>query len=83
MTEEITPEEREAPDHKKLSDDQLIDRLRDHRKGTNEWAAALGELQRRGDRVHSNERFRALLASAEDNPEPPPETGDDIGRATN
>jgi hypothetical protein len=75
MTDETTPQPRD--DHAKLSDDQLIDRLRDHRKGTNEWAAALGELQRRGDRLHSNERFKAALASADDGLAPKPESGEE------
>jgi hypothetical protein len=55
-------------DHADLTDEELVARLRDHRKGTNEWAAALGELQRRGDRLHSEAQFRAALARADDDP---------------
>jgi hypothetical protein len=60
------------PEHpSSLSDEELVQRLHDHRRGSGEWAAALGELQRRADRQHGNARFREALASAEDGVEPP------------
>jgi hypothetical protein len=66
----------EQPEHPaSLSDDELVERLNDHRRGSGEWAAVLGELQRRADRQHVDDRFRALLAEAEDRLEPPAEDG--------
>ena len=63
-----------AEDHTNLSDEELRQRLRDHRRGSGEWAAVLAELERRTDRLHSNESLRAALASARDEPPlPPPE----------
>jgi hypothetical protein len=59
----------ENPAH--LTDDELIKRLQDHRRGSGEWAAVLGEIQRRSDREASNARFRDALASADDGIEPP------------
>ena len=53
-------------DHSRLSDEELIDRLHDNRKGSAVWAAALTELLNRGDRIHDNARFRAALDSADD-----------------
>jgi hypothetical protein len=63
MTEDSTPQP-ENPS--KLSDDQLIQRLHDHRRGSGEWAAVLGEIQRRSDRHASDARFKAALESADD-----------------
>jgi hypothetical protein len=60
-----------AEDHASLSDEELLQRLRDHRRGSGEWAAVLIELQRRSDRIHSQESLRAALASAMDEPAPP------------
>jgi uncharacterized alpha-E superfamily protein len=60
-----------AEDHSSLSDEELRQRLRDHRRGSGEWAAVLAELQRRSDRIHSHESLRAALASAKDEPVPP------------
>jgi hypothetical protein len=54
-----------------LSDDELIERLHDHRRGTGEWAAVLGEMQRRSDRNASDARFKAALAAADDEIERP------------
>ena len=53
-------------DHSRLSDDELIGRLRDNRRGSAVWASALTELQRRGDRVRENEHFKAALEAADD-----------------
>jgi len=64
-----------AEDHASLSDEELLQRLRDHRRGSGEWAAVLVELQRRSDRIHSHESLRAALAAATDEPaphQPPP-----------
>ena len=36
-----------------------------------EWAAVLGEIQRRSDRNASDARFKAALASADDDVSPP------------
>jgi hypothetical protein len=58
----------------KLTDDELIDRLHDHRRGSGEWAAVLGEIQRRADREAGNARFRDALASADDGLEPSADT---------
>lgn len=64
-----------VPDHhSRLTDEELVERLNDHRRGSGEWAAVLGELQRRADRQHMDARFRDALASAEDGLEPPAET---------
>jgi hypothetical protein len=52
-----------------LSDDELVRRLNDHRRGSGEWAAILGEIQRRSDRNGSDARLRAALASADDSAE--------------
>ena len=54
-----------------MSDEELVERLNDHRRGSGEWAAVLGELQRRADRQHMESRFRDALASAEDGLPPP------------
>ena len=54
----------------RLSDDELIQRLNDHRRGSGEWAAVLGEIQRRSDRHASDARFKAALASADDDVSP-------------
>jgi hypothetical protein len=58
----------ENPAH--LSDDELIRRLHDHRRGSGEWAAVLGEIQRRSDHHASDARFKAALDSADDGVEP-------------
>jgi len=58
----------ENPTH--LSDDELIRRLHDHRRGSGEWAAVLGEIQRRSDHQAGDARFKAALASADDSVEP-------------
>jgi len=71
MSEDTTPTpggQPETPAH--LTDDELIRRLHDHRRGTGEWAAVLGEIQRRSDRQASDARFKAALASADDGIEP-------------
>ncbi len=61
-----------VPEHPAtLTDDELIERLHDHRRGSGEWAAVLGEMQKRNDRQHSDDRFRDALASAGDGIEPP------------
>ena len=54
-----------------LSDDELVQRLNDHRRGSGEWAAVLGEIQRRSDRQVDDARFKAALAAADDPVEPP------------
>jgi hypothetical protein len=61
--------ERENP--AQLTDEELVQRLHDHRRGSGEWAAVLGEIQRRADRQASDARFKAALASADDGIEPP------------
>jgi hypothetical protein len=53
-----------------LTDDELVQRLKDHRRGSGEWAAVLGEIQRRSDRHASDERFKAALASADADVDP-------------
>ena len=69
MPDDIT---QAAPEHPAtLTDEQLVERLNDHRRGSGEWAAVLGELQRRADRQHMDSRFRDALASAEDALAPP------------
>jgi hypothetical protein len=65
-----TPAAPEELDHTTLTDDQLAGRLEAHRRDSAEWAAALLEVQRRGDRLHSDERFRAALGRAQDPPAP-------------
>ncbi len=76
MTDDTTSVS-EEPDHPaNLTDDELVERLHDHRRGSGEWAAVLGELQRRADRQHVDARFRAALAEAEDGLEPPTPAGD-------
>ena len=61
-----------VPEHPaNLTDDELIERLHDHRRGSGEWAAVLGEMQKRNDRQRSDDRFRDALASAGDGIEPP------------
>jgi hypothetical protein len=61
-----------TPEHPaRLTDEQLVARLNDHRRGSGEWAAVLGELQRRADRQQIDARFRAALESATDEPAPP------------
>ena len=72
VSEESTPAESAAPENPaQLTDDELLDRLQDHRRGSGEWAAVLGEIQRRADREASNVRFRDALDSADDGIEPP------------
>jgi len=72
MSEDVTPSSDGPPENPgHLSDDQLIQRLHDHRRGSGEWAAVLGEIQRRSDRQASDARFKAALESAEDTLEPP------------
>jgi hypothetical protein len=56
----------EEPLHARLSDDELLAQLHLHRRETTQWAAALVEVQRRADRLHSDERFRAALEHADD-----------------
>jgi hypothetical protein len=53
-----------------LTDEELVQRLNDHRRGSGEWAAVLGEIQRRADRQASDARFKAALDSADDGIEP-------------
>jgi hypothetical protein len=70
MSEDASPPpQRENP--AQLTDDELVQRLHDHRRGSGEWAAVLGEIQRRSDREASDARFKAALASADDGLEPP------------
>ena len=72
MSDDNAPETPPAPEHlSHLTDDELVDRLHDHRRGSGEWAAVLGEMQKRKDRQHSGARFRDALASADDGVEPP------------
>ena len=71
MSENTTPGAAPEENPKQLSDDQLVQRLHDHRRGSGEWAAVLGEIQRRSDRNASDARFKAALASADDPVEPP------------
>ena len=54
-----------------LTDEELVQRLNDHRRGSGEWAAVLGEIQRRSDHQASDARLKAALASADDGLEPP------------
>jgi hypothetical protein len=71
VTDDSLPAARQGPEHPStLTDDELVDRLNDHRRGSGEWAAVLGELQRRADRQHVDARFREALASANDGVEP-------------
>src|SRR4029079_14962454 len=69
MDDDAVPAAPEHPAH--LSDEQLVQRLNDHRRGSGEWAAVLGELQRRADRQQMDARFRAALESATDDLDPP------------
>ena len=72
MSDSPTPDADKGPENPtRLTDDDLIQRLRDHRRGSGEWAAVLGEIQRRSDRNASDARFKAALASADDPVEPP------------
>ena len=59
--------------HSRLSDEELLAQLHVHRRETTEWAAAVVEVQRRADRLHSDERFRAALLLAQDVPPRPTE----------
>ena len=59
-------ETEDQPLHAHLSDEELLAQLHVHRRETTEWAAAIVEIQRRGDRLHSDERFREALALAND-----------------
>jgi hypothetical protein len=70
MSDDLTPQTPRSENPAQLSDDELIERLQDHRRGTGEWAAVLGEIQRRSDRQSSDARFKAALASADDDLEP-------------
>jgi len=72
MDDDAVPAEPEHP--ASLTDEQLVERLNDHRRGSGEWAAVLGELQRRADRQQMDARFRAALDSATDDvtPSEPP-----------
>lgn len=71
FTTQVTDDTPAVPDHhSRLTDEELVERLNDHRRGSGEWAAVLGELQRRADRQHMDARFRDALASAEDGLEP-------------
>jgi len=65
-----TPVTDDTP-HARLSDDELLRQLHVHRRETTEWAAAIVEVQRRADRLHSDERFRAALSLAQDAPPQP------------
>jgi hypothetical protein len=76
MPDETSPEAPAALDHARLSDEELIDRLHDNRKGSAVWAAALTELLKRGDQIHDNARFRAALDSADDDGPRPRPVGD-------
>ena len=64
--DEATAEEPDGPDHARLTDDELLEHYRRQRRESTQWAAALLEIQRRGDRLHSDERFRAALSLASD-----------------
>ena len=69
MSEDVNPPADAGPDNPAhLTDDELFVRLHDHRRGSGEWAAVLGEIQRRSDRHASDVRFKAALASADDEP---------------
>jgi hypothetical protein len=59
-------ETEDPPMHAQLSDEELLAQLHVHRRETTEWAAAIVEIQRRGDRLHSDERFREALELAND-----------------
>lgn len=73
MGEDVTTGTGGRPEHPvHLTDDELIQRLHDHRRGSGEWAAVLGEIQRRSDRQASDARFKAALESADDGLESPP-----------
>jgi hypothetical protein len=72
MSEETSPPPGARPENPaQLTDEELVQRLHDHRRGSGEWAAVLGEIQRRADRQASDARFKAALASADDGIEPP------------
>jgi hypothetical protein len=72
MSEDTTPIPGGTPENPaQLTDDELVERLHDHRRGTGEWAAVLGEIQRRSDRNTSDARFKAALAAADDEIERP------------
>ena len=72
MSENAVPRPRPPAENPAgLTDDELLERLRDHRRGSGEWAAVLGEIQRRSDRQASDARFKAALASADDAVGPP------------
>jgi hypothetical protein len=72
MSEDTTPIPGGMPENPaQLTDDELVERLHDHRRGTGEWAAVLGEIQRRSDRNASDARFKAALAAADDEIERP------------
>ena len=64
MAEETSPPGR--VDHTRLSDGDLLARLRDNRRGSADWAAALGELQRRGEHLRQDATFLAALEAADD-----------------
>jgi hypothetical protein len=67
MSEDVTAQAGARPENPThLNDDELIQRLHDHRRGSGEWATVLGEIQRRSDRQASDARFKAALASADD-----------------
>jgi hypothetical protein len=67
MGDDVTPQPGARPENPAhLNDDELIQRLHDHRRGSGEWAGVLGEIQRRSDRQASDARFKAALASADD-----------------
>ena len=59
-------ETEDQPLHSQLSDEELLAQLHVHRRETTEWAAAIVEIQRRADREHSDERFRAALELADE-----------------
>ena len=65
-----TPVTDDTP-HARLSDDELLQQLHVHRRETTEWAAAIVEVQRRADRLHSDERFRAALSLGAGRDAPP------------
>jgi hypothetical protein len=49
MGDDVTPQPGARPENPAhLNDDELIQRLHDHRRGSGEWAGVLGEIQRRG-----------------------------------
>jgi hypothetical protein len=71
MSEDTTPQTPgQSENPADLTDEQLVDRLQDHRRGTGEWAAVLGEIQRRSDRQARDARFKAALESADDGLDP-------------